>query len=80
MALLKNMSGVYAVGATVEEVKKCIDEALALHLEENVLDYEIEYKYDVISFFNLYSKVFSMPALEKLTGINQKQLHHYATG
>jgi len=24
--------------------------------------------------------VFTKPALERLTGINQKQLHHYATG
>ncbi|MFV0506365.1 MAG: hypothetical protein ACK5L5_06595, partial [Bacteroidales bacterium] len=36
--------------------------------------------YDTMSFFNYYCELFSMPALERLTGINQKQLHHYASG
>jgi hypothetical protein len=43
-------------------------------------DNEIEYRYDVQSILSYYAKVFTKPALEKLTGINQKQLHHYATG
>ena len=42
--------------------------------------YEIEYRYDVQSILSYYASVFTKPALERLTGINQKQLHHYATG
>ena len=42
--------------------------------------YQIVFKYDVQSMLSYYSDVFSKPALERLTGINQKLLHHYATG
>ena len=44
------------------------------------MSFEFEYKYDIESFFDYFSKIFNMPALERLTGINQKQLHHYASG
>lgn len=43
-------------------------------------EYEIEFSYDVQSILSYYSNVFTKPAFERLTGINQKQLHHYATG
>jgi hypothetical protein len=43
-------------------------------------DYNIEYQFDAQSFLTYYADVFSKPAMEKLTGINQKQRHHYATG
>lgn len=43
-------------------------------------EYEIEYRYDVQSILSHYANVFTKPALERLTGINQKQLHHYAIG
>jgi hypothetical protein len=39
-------------------------------------EYEIEYRYDVQSIRGYYANVFTKPALERLTGINQKQLHH----
>ena len=43
-------------------------------------EYEIEFRYDVQSVLSYYANVFTKPALERLTGINQKQLHHYANG
>ncbi len=38
------------------------------------------YKFDVQSFLNYYKGIFTKAALERVTGINQKQLQHYATG
>ena len=35
---------------------------------------------DLKTFLNMYSGIFSKAGLERLTGINQKQLWHYAKG
>lgn len=43
-------------------------------------DYEIIYKFDVQSLLLYYQGIFSFSALETITGINQKQLSHYAAG
>jgi predicted RNase H-like HicB family nuclease len=88
-AYAENCEGVYGAGDTVDKAKTNAFEGLELLKEtrpENewpeILkgDYDIEYKFDAQSFLTYYAGVFSKPALEKLTGINQKQLHHYATG
>jgi len=79
--------GIYGQGDTVEEAKENLNEGLKLYLKYNteipeVLQGEFKYEYrlDVASFLDYYSKIFSKPALEHLTGINQKQLFHYASG
>ncbi|MDR2038739.1 MAG: type II toxin-antitoxin system HicB family antitoxin [Bacteroidales bacterium] len=85
-AYADNCPGIYGGGDTVEEAKEEALKGLELLLEGNDVpdilkgEYEIEYKFDVQSFLKYYEKIFSKPALEKLTGINQKQLHHYASG
>ena len=38
------------------------------------------FQYDVASFLNYYSYAFSLAGLERITGINQRQLSHYVTG
>ena len=43
-------------------------------------NYEIEWHIDVKSLLQYYSNIFNMAGLQRLTGINQKQLHHYASG
>lgn len=43
-------------------------------------DYEIVYKFDVASLLDYYRGIFSFSALQTITGINQKQLCHYASG
>ena len=43
-------------------------------------DYEIVYKFDVQSLLEYYRSIFSFVALQKITGINQRQLCHYASG
>jgi predicted RNase H-like HicB family nuclease len=88
-AYADNCEGVYGAGNTAEDAKKNVLEGLKLLKESkpesewpDVLKekYDIEYKYDAESFLSYYEGIFSKPALERLTGINQKQLHHYATG
>ncbi|MDP3912931.1 MAG: type II toxin-antitoxin system HicB family antitoxin [Bacteroidota bacterium] len=87
-----NVDGVYGAGNTLDECKADILEGLRLLINNREKsqapvpewlingEYEIEYRYDVQSILNYYANVFTKPALERLTGINQKQLHHYATG
>ncbi len=41
---------------------------------------EIRYKFDVQSLLNHYQNIFSLAALQCITGINQRQLWHYAAG
>lgn len=43
-------------------------------------DYQVEYRFDVRSLLAHYQNVFSFSALQAITGINQKQLAHYAAG
>ena len=57
-------------------------------LEEYKQEYEEEawpslhssFRYDVASFLNFYSKVFSLAGIARLTGINQRQLSNYLNG
>jgi predicted RNase H-like HicB family nuclease len=85
----ENVEGVYGGGDTVEEAKKSILDAIRLLIEHNdkkhipaVLKgkYAIIYKYDTESFLRHYKGIFTNSALERITGINQKQFQHYATG
>ena len=43
-------------------------------------EYQLVYKFDVQSLLQFYQGIFSFSALETITGINQKQLAHYAAG
>lgn len=85
----ENCNGVYGAGKNVPECKENVLEGLRLLKESRpeeewpeILkgEFEIIFRYDVQSILSYYANVFTKPALERLTGINQKQLHHYATG
>lgn len=39
-----------------------------------------KFEYDIASLFNYYDGILSKSGLEKITGINQKQLWHYSSG
>ena len=43
-------------------------------------EYRIRYKFDIQSLLWHYQSIFSFSALEHITGVNQKQLGHYAAG
>jgi hypothetical protein len=88
-AYAENVVGVYGGGDTVGEAKKSIVKSIELlHKYNNkahipaVLkgEYQLVYKFDVESFLQYYKGIFTNAALERITGINQKQLQHYATG
>jgi predicted RNase H-like HicB family nuclease len=85
----ENVPGIYGQGDTVDEAKKSalagLDFLLKYNESENIPnilkgDYEIVFKFDAESFLNFYKKIFSNAALERMTGINQKQFQHYASG
>ena len=84
-----NLPGIYGAGVSVKDVKddilKSIEEFKDLNSEENIPDelkndFEIEWNFDVQSFLQFYNGIFSKSALEKITGVNQKLLGHYASG
>jgi predicted RNase H-like HicB family nuclease len=88
-AYAENVPGIYGGGDTVEEAKKSILDAIRLLKEHNdnryipaILKqkYTIVFKYDAESFLKHYKGIFTNSALERITGINQKQFQHYASG
>lgn len=43
-------------------------------------EYDLVFKFDVQSLLEYYRGIFSFASLQLITGINQKQLAHYASG
>ena len=43
-------------------------------------EYQISYKFDIQSLLCHYQNIFSFAALQHITGVNQRQLWHYAAG
>ena len=90
-AYVEEINGVGGVGDTLDEVKKNLEDGLVV-LKEACIDfgdpvpeelqgdYQIVFRMDTKSFLQMYCKIFTKSALERLTGINQKQLWHYAKG
>ena len=85
----ENVEGIYGGGDTVQEAKQSVIDAITLLKNNNspenipsVLkeDYALTYKFDVQSFLDYYKGVFTPAALERIAGINQKQIQHYSTG
>ncbi len=59
------------------------EEMQELYNDENKAfpqDLEFAFNYDLSSFLEHYSKVFSYASLERLTGVNQSQLSQYVQG
>lgn len=78
--------GVTGAGDTVEEAKQSVLESVEIQKElgnwPKVLgeNYSVVYKFDTESLLNYFKGVFTHAAFERITGINQRQLQHYATG
>ena len=82
-AYAENLAGVSGGGDTVEEAKKEALNALELQKELGNIanrEYEIRYKYDAESLLQYYKGILNNPAMERITGINQKLIHQYSTG
>lgn len=85
-AMSENCEGIYAAGESVDAVKadtyaaiEAIKRNLPVDRWPNQIkgDFEIEWKFDVQSFLEYYSGFISLAGMEKMTGINQKQLSNY---
>lgn len=85
-AFSENCDGIYAAGDTIEATKADAYEAIRL-IKKNLPEdrwpeqikgeFEIEWKFDVPSFLEYYGTILSLSGMEKLTGVNQKQLSNY---
>ena len=82
---------IITTGADLDEIKKNISEAIQLYLdyckeagivpvEKLFGELEITYRIDAATFINYYSNIFTKAALSRITGINERQLWHYAAG
>ena len=83
--------GCVSTASTLSEMKKNIKEAIEFHVEISLKDgdtipevfkgdYELEFKLTTEALLNAYSDIFTKAALSRITGINQRQLWHYASG
>ena len=86
-AWAKDVEGIYGVGNTLDEIIFDIKNAVSLYVEcnENIPDVlkgdpEIELIFDITGLIKYYSQFITLPAMENLTGVNQKQLWQYANG
>lgn len=88
---IEELPGCVATGKTFEELKNNMQEAVEFHLETSrefgdeipaVFDsgFELVFKFDTASLLQHYRGVFTNSALERITGINQRQLQRYASG
>ncbi len=82
---------VVAYSGGIEGFKDYVKESIDFYIEgrrerkepyPSVFDgeYEIFYDFDISTLLDYYRGVFSFAALQVITGINQKQLAHYASG
>jgi len=78
--------GLSGFGKTAQEAVKdfyeCYEEEKAMCKQEGkeCPELEFEIQYTVTAFLDYYSGILSKSGLEKITGINQKQLWHYSSG
>ena len=90
-ACVEGLDGFVCTADTFEELKKEVSEGIEFHInglrEDNdpvpevfESDYVLVYKWDVESLLEYYRGIFTKSALERITGINQTQLGHYAAG
>jgi predicted RNase H-like HicB family nuclease len=85
------LAGCVSTGTTLTEMKKNIKEAIEFHIETSLeyndpipeifkSAYQLEFKISIEALLNAYSDIFTKAALSRITGINQRQLWHYASG
>lgn len=70
------------VAEAMSDFKNSINE-MREHYEEEGKEFpelEFEFKYDAASFLQQYAYAFTLAGLERITGVNQRQLSHYING
>ncbi len=90
-AYIEGLDGIAVSGRSIVEIKEKMKEAVDVYVEacldfgyevpeELASDYEMSFEMDTQTLLVYYAGIFGKPALEKITGINAKQLWHYAMG
>jgi hypothetical protein len=87
-AYAENVDGIFGGGETVVEAKESIIKSIKLYKKYNknnlskILQsqFKLKYRFDTQSLLNYYKGVFTNASLERITGIKQKQIQHYASG
>lgn len=85
---IEDFPGVYGTGATLDEAKDDLKLSMALYAKHNADapkwlkkgTYRLSYRFDMQSTLKYYRSIFRMPAIEKLTGLNKKQIVAYTAG
>jgi predicted RNase H-like HicB family nuclease len=82
---------IITTGKDLKVIKENMNEAIELYLESckemKIVpvptlqgEIQLDYKIDAATFINYYSGIFTKAALSRITGINERQLWHYAAG
>ena len=90
-AFIEILLGCVTTGKTMSELKRNMYEAVEAHIElsrehgdfiPEVFDgeYRLVFRFDTECLLTHYKGIITNSALERLTGINQRQLQRYATG
>ncbi|HEY3370105.1 MAG TPA: type II toxin-antitoxin system HicB family antitoxin [Prolixibacteraceae bacterium] len=90
-AHLPQLPGCVTVGTSLKEIEDNMAEIVPFHLEgqkEQGVDvpaifngeYKFIFKLSIEAIINYYSGIFTKAALSRITGINERQLWHYAAG
>jgi predicted RNase H-like HicB family nuclease len=85
------LSGCVTIGSSLDEIRKHVEEIVPFHIEGMQEDndeypivfdgaYEFIYKLSAEALINEFSGIFTKSALSRVTGINERQLWHYAAG
>lgn len=82
-AYIPELEGVSGIGDNVTEAKNSMLEGLRIQQELGNIptaNYSIKYQFDIISLLSYFKGILTNAAFERLTGINQMQMSHYANG
>ena len=87
-AYAENVDGIFGGGESVVEAKESIIKSIKLYKKYNKnnlpkifqSEFKLKYRFDTQSLLNYYKGVFTNASLERITGIKQKQIQHYASG
>jgi predicted RNase H-like HicB family nuclease len=85
------LPGCIAVADSFKELRTLLKEGMAMHLQSMREDgdpipdafngeYKLVYKLDAQALLATYDGIFTKAALSRMSGINEKQLWHYAMG
>ena len=90
-AYIETLPGCVTTGKNMHEIKTNMHEAIEGHLEVSRQygdfipkafdgEYRLVFRFDTECLLTHYKGIFTNSALERITGINQRQLQRYASG